>query len=634
MLLFFAFLLLISSTRKPAVPESYLAFYSGSIQDFRNSQEKLLSLIRSAKTISPESRSAIISQIRETRLSLRKIEFWLRYLEPIAFRRINGPLPVEWETEVFEKFEAPYRREGAGLTLAEIHLDEDVPEIDTLLSMIIASQEATAVFVADSVTKNLHREPHFFLANRLHLLNLAAIYTTGFDCPDTGSVIPELRVLMESTASIYDAYEKDFASRPLSDDYKKLYRQAIRFVNEQPGSISGFDHFTFIRDYVNPLYTLNAGMIIDYNVRSASFVDYSLNREARSIFDKTLYRGQNRKGVFIGVDDSALLREITAIGKTLFFDPILSGNNKRSCASCHKPGEVFADTAFATSPAYDKTRRLIRNTPSLVNAVNYHLLMADGKHYTLENQAREVIANPEEMGSSEKEVLEKIMSCPDYKAAFKKFLRATPQYESVNINHISSAMMLYYSSFSNYYALFDHAMEKKITADPAVARGFNIFMGKAKCGTCHFTPQFNGTKPPYTGSEFEVIGVPADTTFTSLGNDRGRYGVHAANEMQFAFRTPTTRNAARSHPYMHNGIFSSLDEVINFYDAGGGKGRGLDLPNQTLPSDSLKLTMHEKKDIIAFLVSLDEEIPAENKPVTLPQSKNRSLNARIPGGEY
>ena len=226
------------------------------------------------------------------------------------------------------------------------------------------------------------------------------------------------------------------------------------------------------------------------------------------------------------------------------------------------------------------------------------------------------------------------MSCEEYRSVFKKYLKATPQYTSVNIEHIASAVMLYYSGFSNYYAPFDLAIRENKPVKDDIKRGFNIFMSKAQCGTCHFVPQFNGVKPPYTGSEFEVIGVPSDTGFKNLAPDKGRYIINPAKETWTAFRTGTLRNAAHTKPYMHNGVFHSLEEVIDFYDAGGGAGKGLRVSNQTLSADSLRLTKREKNDIIAFIHSLNEVIPFDNPPAWLPVSKNKELNNRKTGGEY
>lgn len=160
-------------------------------------------------------------------------------------------------------------------------------------------------------------------------------------------------------------------------------------------------------------------------------------------------------------------------------------------------------------------------------------------------------------------------------------------------------------------------------------------MGKAQCGTCHFFPAFNGSKPPYIGSEFEVIGVPANKNSKILSPDSGRFFIHPAPEMLSAFRTPTLLNIAYTAPYMHNGVYRTLEDIIDFYDAGGGQGTGITLTNQTLSSDSLHLSNLEKKQLLAFLKSLNET-HALRKPETilLPKSKKKLLNMRKAGGEY
>ena len=165
-------------------------------------------------------------------------------------------------------------------------------------------------------------------------------------------------------------------------------------------------------------------------------------------------------------------------------------------------------------------------------------------------------------------------------------------------------------------------------------RGFNLFMGKAQCATCHYVPQFNGVPPPYITSEFEVVGVPADTGYTKLSDDKGRYNVHPAPETMNAFRTGTIRNAEHTKPYMHNGVFSNLDQVIDFYDAGGGAGKKIMVSNQTLQSDSLRLTPSEKKELISFIHSLNENVIFEEAPAALPASSHKEWNKRVVGGKY
>ncbi len=375
-------------------------------------------------------------------------------------------------------------------------------------------------------------------------------------------------------------------------------------------------------------------MIRNYKVYSGSYNDFALNDKAVSIFDKSLYKAQTTKGIFSFVEDSSILKEIRSIGKLLFYDPILSGNNKRSCASCHNPTGYFTDTSRVTPLAFDFKGTLPRNAPSLINAAYNHLLMLDGKELTLQSQAHTVMTNPVEMNSITGDIVKKVMECRQYAESFRKLLPLTPEENQVGIDHIISALTFYYSSFNGYAAPFDDAMNKVTDAAPGVKNGFNIFMSKAQCGTCHFTPLFNGVKPPYVGSEFEVLGVPADTAFTTVSADSGRYLVNPAPETLRAFRTGSIRNSSHTAPYMHNGVFRTMDEVIDFYDKGGGAGRKLKVDNQTLESAPLLLTASEKADLVSFLKSLDENIIFENPPASLPGSSAKSLNKRKVGGEY
>jgi len=612
----------------------YQNLYFQKLDDFKKQQLSLLEEIKTASLTSETGKSSILKKLHYSRLKLKGLDFWLRYLEPISYKQINGPLPVEWENEVFEKFEKPYKRLGAGLTLAEEELGEENPDRKKLADLIQKSVKALDVFNADSITRNLETYHHFFLANRLYLLNLAGIYTTGFECPDTAQVITELRFMLNDVKATYDVFNQSFSATALSAEYLELYDKTLRFVQTQPNSFSQFDHFTFIRDYVNPLFALNQQFIRDYKAVSTNFNDYSLNDNCNSIFDKSLYEGMNAKGIYTLVDDAETLEEIRQTGKLFFYDPLLSGNNKRSCASCHKPTQYFTDTVATTALQFDGYHLLPRNTPSLLN-VNYnHLLMLEGKHISLQAQGKDVITNPIEMGSNENELLEKVLSCKDYKKSLKKFTKYTPEEKDITLQHIVSAITFYYSDFSSHYSHFDYAMENKKELKEEAKRGFNIFMSKAQCGTCHFVPQFNGVKPPYIGSEFEVLGVPHDTTFTGISPDKGRYEINPANETFDAFRTGTIRNAQFTKPYMHNGVFKTLNEVINFYDEGGGAGKGLKVPNQTLEADSLHLSEQDKKDLLAFIFSLNENVIFENPPATLPLSKNEELNTRKVGGEY
>lgn len=133
----------------------------------------------------------------------------------------------------------------------------------------------------------------------------------------------------------------------------------------------------------------------------------------------------------------------------------------------------------------------------------------------------------------------------------------------------------------------------------------------AGCGTCHFAPLFNGTVPPaYTQTESEVIGVPsrAVTRNAGIDPDLGRFVITRRPTQRHAFKTPTLRNVELTAPYMHNGVYRTLEEVLDFYNRGGGAGIGSEVPNQTLPFDKLDLTTTEQRAIIAFLRTLTDTL--------------------------
>jgi cytochrome c peroxidase len=131
--------------------------------------------------------------------------------------------------------------------------------------------------------------------------------------------------------------------------------------------------------------------------------------------------------------------------------------------------------------------------------------------------------------------------------------------------------------------------------------GMNLYMGKALCATCHFVPLTNGTVPPlFLETEKEVIGVPKTAANKELDDDVGFYTVFKEDIHKYMFKTPTVRNAELTAPYMHNGAYNTLEQVMDFYNKGGGGGLGFDLPHQTLPFDNLNLSEEEIDALVAF----------------------------------
>ncbi|MEO7997723.1 MAG: cytochrome c peroxidase, partial [Gemmatimonadaceae bacterium] len=181
--------------------------------------------------------------------------------------------------------------------------------------------------------------------------------------------------------------------------------------------------------------------------------------------------------------------------------------------------------------------------------------------------------------------------------------------ESAMSRELRGALAAYLRSLVRLDSRFDRAMRGDVSAMTANEKqGFNLFMGKARCGTCHFAPLFNGTVPPgYTDAEVEVLGVPTNLKKPlAIDADLGAGAAERAPLHNHAFKTSTVRNAAVTAPYMHNGSIATLEALIDFYDAGGGAGLGLSVPNQTLASDSLHLTTLEKRQLIAFIGALTD----------------------------
>jgi cytochrome c peroxidase len=204
------------------------------------------------------------------------------------------------------------------------------------------------------------------------------------------------------------------------------------------------------------------------------------------------------------------------------------------------------------------------------------------------------------------------------------------------------ALAVYVGSLAGMNSEFDKYIKGELSQlNPSVKNGFNLFMGKAVCGTCHFAPVFNGTVPPdYKESESEVLGVPENPYVKkpTIDSDEGRGKALLKDKVffnKYAFKTPTVRNVKLTFPYMHNGSYKTLNDVVDFYNKGGGKGIGIVLEHQTLPFDELKLSKKEMNDIVSFMESLTDTIGLTSKPKRLPTFRNNAeWNNRKIGGEY
>jgi len=268
----------------------------------------------------------------------------------------------------------------------------------------------------------------------------------------------------------------------------------------------------------------------------------------------------------------------------LFFDPRLSGSQWISCASCHNPALGWSDglpTAIGVG-----MKKLPRRTPTILNVAYNTVFMWDGRAASLEDQAVGPIKNKDEMDQDMEILVERLVVIPGYAAAFE---RAYPG-EGITEKTIAKALASFERTVVSAESPFDRwrAGNEKAVEESA-KRGFKLFTGKAKCDVCHEGANF-------TDNGFHNIGLK---TPKGMSEDVGRYAQRKVKINKGAFKTSTLRDVELTAPYMHNGIYQTLEEVVDHYDRGGDVKDNLD-PNM----EPLNLTSQEKQDLLAFLRSL------------------------------
>lgn len=268
------------------------------------------------------------------------------------------------------------------------------------------------------------------------------------------------------------------------------------------------------------------------------------------------------------------------LGKRLFFDPRLSGSNWISCGTCHNPALGWSD---GLPTAIGNNQQVLgRATPTILNSAYNLLQMWDGRFRTLEQQALGPIAAPGEMAQDIDELVVELNNISGYAPLFE----AAYPGEGITKETVAKAIASFERTIVSTEAPFDQWIKGDKSAMTAEAKaGFKLFEGKARCNKCH--QGFN-----FVDDGFHNIGLK-DT------DDKGRYAIRKVKILQGAFKTPTLRDVAKTAPYMHNGIYKTLVEVVNHYNRGG------DIKTHLSPNiRPLNLSKTEKENIVAFLKSL------------------------------
>ncbi len=317
------------------------------------------------------------------------------------------------------------------------------------------------------------------------------------------------------------------------------------------------------------------------------------------------------------------------LGRLLFFDPILSQNRRVACGSCHLPERALADGRHVGAALAQVAGGVLpRSTPTIFNVRFQHSQFWDGRADSLETLALMPVENALEMGSSREQAVRDVAAVPAYVSLFRAAYNS-----EVDEHALRRAIASFLRSVTANASPADRYLAGDEAAlSPDATSGFNLFFGKARCSRCHYLPLFAGTEgPSFVATEFRITGVP-ERGQAVLTRDPGRGGVTGlpdseAIELRHAFKAPTLRNIDKTAPYMHNGAFDTLEQVIDFYDRGP-EARGYTVPNLdvVMQPGPLSLSSDEKRQLVTFLregLSDLSQVPA------LPTSVPSGL---VPGG--
>lgn len=577
-------IVLVSCQKTIPKHESVNNIYKADILKVVKEVSKLERLIKSNTAT-----AALQQQFLQAHSSYKQVETISEYYFPAVAKAINGPALAEFEEN--DKKTLP----AEGFQMIEEFI---FPEYNAKLKAELLTEMGILSANLKRLVKvsqtNEFTDAHVFDAMRLEVFRIITLGITGFDSPIAQQSIPEAQAALESIEKYYKIYAASSQDASLQQVLTTL-EEGKRYLKDN-SSFNSFDRDFFIRKIANPLsiglHKTQVSLKIPFLKETRG-----LRTTAKTLFDANAFDVE----AFSAFPDYETTPDKIALGKLLFNDPVLSGDNSRACASCHHSEKAFTD-GLEKAISLDGNSLVKRNTPTLTHIAFQRVFFYDSRVNYLEDQAVAVIKNENEMHGS---LVKSVLALKNKVSYVTKFQKAFPNKE-IDEFGIKNALASYIRSLSKYDAKFDAYMRGDAKFDWNEVAGFNLFTGKAKCATCHFIPLTNGTVPPsFMKSESEVLGVP--NQYKKLDADLGKFDLTKAEIHRNSFKTPTLRNVELTAPYMHNGVFKTLEEVIDFYNDGGGNALGFNLPNQTLPEDKLNLTDLEKKQLIAFVRTLTDK---------------------------
>jgi cytochrome c peroxidase len=533
------------------------------------------------------------AQFSTCRNMYKRIECIVEYSYQGLSKRINGAALPDIKTEDGQVF-PPH-----GLQVIEQFLYSNYN--DTLAKTLVNEINVlkTDLFFVKKDMESVSILPHHIFELLQHqFIRMAAQGLSGFDTPLSKLSLSEIVYSLDGIENIYTAY---YGSKAWDNKTANLFISAKKYLKDN-NEFDAFDRMYFLTTYLMPASTALA------NAYTMTGTDSLLSKPFKGTLTQLL-KGQNFNADYYASYAIATSNtDKIILGKKLFYNNTLSKNNSISCASCHKPDLYFTDGKEKANN-FIHGGSLQRNTPTLLYAAMQSHQFFDVRSTTLEDQINEVFKNTNEFNFNANSIAKKLVKDTGYYSLFKK---AFNRNDSIGGYEVRNAISSYIRSLSPFNSRFDEYLSGNANSmNKEEVHGFNLFMGKGKCGSCHFIPLFNGNIPPwFTKSESEIIGVPktAQWTNATIDADEGRYNINKMEELKYAFKTPTIRNIEKTAPYMHNGVYKNVEDIVTFYNKGGGVGLGIALPFQTLPFDSLSLNKNEQKAVVAFMKTLTDKI--------------------------
>lgn len=599
--LFFLMFLTVSCHKEnKANKDSYKKVGSVFTEDLRNYYLKSLDSL--ATNI---NKLDTLKTVEENKAIFKTVRKWYKFAEPfmIAFDNnnyltINGPNLLIVHAEDYTDIK---KLKPKSLQVVEelLYDAEGLNKKELELQLIFLRSRVP--FMAHNHIIYKQKDRHYLKMIRDAIITIATKGITGFDSPMQLNSTEESAYVYQSLGEILGYMETSFGE---TEEYQQLLKEFKAsedvLINSE---FESFDRYSFIKNHTNKQLSLLAKGCKIWGIAMAE--NHELNPYAENLFQKDFFNLAN----FAPQGSPAINEDYIKLGKKLFNDTSLSNKGDMSCATCHNNAKAFTD-GLAVGIGKNGVK-LQRNTPTLAYAGYQRTFFYDGRGDGLEGQIVGVTNNKNEFHIDMETLEKRVKENQAYLKAFNALYK-----HNVTSRNIRLAIATYIRSLAPFNSKFDKNMlDLETTLTTEEKQGFNLFMGKAACATCHFPPVFNGLVPPkFAESEFEHLGVTKTDDFNNpiLDDDPGMFYPYEVEERRGFFKTSTVRNAELTAPYMHNGAYKTLDKLVAFYNNGGGAGMGLEIPYQTLPPDSLNLNKKEKAAIIAFIKTLTDTDYSEN----------------------